>query len=116
MKPKTMYLALCLPGTALPYWQFAPWVASHGVRPGLLLHDLFANRVSGFFALDVVVSAVVLLVFVLTERHRAGVRQWWLPVLAVLTVGVSLALPLFLYLRELGLERKRSLQRNSASA
>jgi Terpene cyclase DEP1 len=29
----------------------------------------------------------------------------WLPVLALLLVGVSLALPMFLYMRELQLER-----------
>jgi hypothetical protein len=34
------------------------------------------------------------------------IRNRWLVLLAVLTVGVSLGLPLFLYLREIALERR----------
>ena len=56
--------------------------------------------------MDVIVSAVALLVFTRIESARLGIRRRWLVVIAVLTVGVSLALPLFLYLRELELEGK----------
>ena len=48
--------------------------------------------------MDVLVSAVALLIFVRREKLPGAAR--WLPLIAVLTVGVSLALPLFLYLRE----------------
>jgi hypothetical protein len=105
MKPKTMYLALCFFGAVLPYWQFVPWVAAHGLNLRLLLQELFANRISAFFGMDVMVSAVVLLVFMRLESRRTEVGKRWLPVLATLTVGVSLGLPLFLYMREQKLER-----------
>ena len=55
--------------------------------------------VSEFFAADVVVSAVVVLVFLLFERRHVR-ASWWIPVLALVTFGVSVALPLLLYLRE----------------
>jgi hypothetical protein len=48
-------------------------------------------------------------VFTRIESARLAIRNRWLVVIAVLTVGVSLALPLFLYLRELELERKPNL-------
>jgi hypothetical protein len=48
----------------------------------------------------VVVSALALFVFVFTERTVARVRHVWLPVVATLVVGVSLGLPLFLYMRQ----------------
>jgi hypothetical protein len=100
MKPKTLYLLLCLLGLALPYSQFVPWILQHGVDLCLFWQQLFANRVSAFFAMDVVASAVTLIVFTRLEaRHRALRGRWWV-VLALVTVGVSLALPLFLYLRE----------------
>ena len=108
MKPKTLYLALCLAGVLLPYWQFLPWVLQHGLNLPLFARELFANRIGGFFGMDVIVSAVVLLAFTRIESARLGIRRRWLVVVAVLTVGVSLALPLFLYLRELELERKSS--------
>ena len=104
MKPRTIYLLLCILGTVLPYWQFLPWVAEHGLNMPLFVQQLFANRIGAFFGLDVVVSAVALLLFVRFEGPRLGVRGRWVPLLAVLTVGVSLALPLFLYLRERKLE------------
>ena len=99
MQRKSIYLLLCVAGAVLPYWQFVPWVRDNGLNISLLLNQLFANRVSAFFATDVIVSAVVVLVFVAFERSRMG-NKCWIPVLAVLTVGVSLGLPLALYLRE----------------
>jgi len=110
MKPKTLYLALCFLGAVLPYWKFLPWLAEHGLNPALFGQELFANRISGFFALDVIVSAVVLLVLIRVESSRLGVRRWWLPIIATLTVGVSLGLPLFLYMRERRLEASANVQ------
>src|SRR5262245_24588383 len=95
MKFKTLYLLLCVVGLALPYWQFVPWVAENGLNLRLMLQQLFANRIGGFFGLDVLVSSLVLLVFMRGESSRVAVRGRWLPVVALLTVGVSLALPLF---------------------
>jgi len=103
---KNLYLLLCVLGIVLPYSQFIPWVLENGLPLGLLFRELFANRISAFFGLDVLVSSVVVVSFVRTEGRRLGVRRLWLPILVVLTVGVSGALPLFLYLREGALERQ----------
>ena len=100
MKVKTIYLWLCLVGAILPYWQFLPWVLENGLNVRLLLEQLFANRIGAFFGLDVLISAVTAIVFFKVESSRLNMRRPWLPVLAVFTVGVSLGLPLFLYLRE----------------
>src|SRR5438105_14969477 len=104
MNRKTIYLALCDIGVALPYWQFVPWVAANGLHVTLFFQQLFANRVGAFFGMDVFVSAVALLVFARAESARVGARGRWITLLAVLTVGVSLGLPLLLYMRERGLE------------
>lgn len=100
MRLRRLYLALCVVGVAVPYAQFIPWITEHGLQLGLFVRELFATRVGAFFGLDVAVSAVVLFVFVFAERAALGIRHVWLPVLATLVVGVSLGLPLFLYLRE----------------
>ena len=105
MRPKHLYLSLCLVGILLPYSQFIPFLREHGLDLRLLLEQLFANRVSGFFGLDVIVSSLVVWVFVYVDGRRYGIKGLWAPILALLTVGVSLALPLFLYLREGRLER-----------
>lgn len=105
MSLKRVYLALCVAGAVLPLWQFLPFVRDHGLDLSLFVQQLFANPVSGFFGMDVIVSSVVLWVFVASERTRAGVPHAWLPIAANLLVGVSLGLPLFLYLREQRIER-----------
>src|SRR5271155_818725 len=108
MNRKFLYLVLCILGLVLPYSQFVPWVIEHGLNMRLFVQQLFANRIGGFFGLDVLVSAVALIGFVRTEGTRLKMPSLWLPVVSVLLVGVSLGLPLFLYLRERELERRAS--------
>jgi hypothetical protein len=100
MKLKTVYLILCFLGVALTYWQFVPWVVQNGLNMSLFVHQLFANRISAFFGMDVFVSALALVVFMREESSRLNIGARWLAILALLLVGVSLALPMFLYMRE----------------
>jgi hypothetical protein len=97
---KMAYLALFVLGCVLPLSQLVPWVLAHGgLDPRLFLADLFANRISGFFAWDVIVSAVVVLAWTWDERRRSRLRYAMLPVFATLLVGVSAGLPLLLFMR-----------------
>jgi hypothetical protein len=100
MKLRHWYLVLCLIGTILPYSQFVPFLRLHGPDLPLFLQQLFANQISGFFGLDVIVSSAALWVGVLTDRAHGRIQQAWAPLLGNVAVGVSLGLPLWLYLRE----------------
>jgi hypothetical protein len=100
MRLRHLYLALCVFGVVVPYAQFVPWLSQNGLQVGLFVRELFATRVGAFFGLDVVVSAVVLFVFICAERKTVAIRHAWLPIIATLVVGVSLGLPLFLYMRQ----------------
>jgi hypothetical protein len=100
VKPKYLYLFLCVLGTVLPFSQLAPFLVDHGLDLRLFVEQLFSNRVGGFFGLDVIVSSVVLWVFVFIEGRRAQLKHLWTPIAASLVVGVSMGLPLFLYMRE----------------
>jgi hypothetical protein len=100
MKLKTFYLLLCVAGTILPYWFLVQFLREHGLNLRLLIDQLFANPISSFFGVDVIVSAICLWLFIFVEGRRARVKNLWAPILASLLVGVSLGLPLFLYLRE----------------
>jgi hypothetical protein len=105
MKPRHFYLAVCFLGLFVPNSLFLPWLLEHGFSPQLFIHALFANGVSAFFGLDVVISAVALAAFVLVEGARLRTAHRWLPILATCLVGVSLGLPLFLYQRQVQLDR-----------
>jgi hypothetical protein len=95
-----LYLSLAVLGTALPYSQFVPWLAEHGLHVRLLFTELFLGRVSAFFGLDAIVSALVLFVFILSEGTRRKIPLLWLPIAATCVMGASCGFPLFLYLRE----------------
>lgn len=106
MKLRYLYLVFALIGLFLPYSQFVLWIVEHhAMNVPLFIHDMLANQVSAFFAMDVIISAIVLIVFVVVEGRRLGMRTLWLPVTATFLVGVSLGLPLFFYLRQLQLDR-----------
>ena len=105
MQPRHFYLICCLLGLVLPYAQLVPWLLEHGLNVALLVRELFANRISAFFAMDVIVSAIVLIWFIQSEGKRLRVRLLWLPTVGTLLVGVSFGLPLFLFLRQVTLDR-----------
>jgi uncharacterized protein DUF2834 len=112
MKLRHFYLAFALIGLLLPYSQFVPWIVEHhALNMPLFIRDLFANRISAFFALDVIVSAIVLISFIQTEGRRLRVRLLWVPTLSVLLVGVSLGLPLFLYQRQLQFDQNPQIRK-----
>ena len=102
---KKLYLVGIVLGLALPYLYFIPFIMEHGVDVKLFIDQLFANRISAFFGMDVIVSSLVLWVFIFAEGKRVGMKHLWVYILCNLTVGVSLALPLFLYFREGKLEK-----------
>jgi hypothetical protein len=104
MKPKALYAALCVIGTILPYWEFMRFLLDRSPGRPPFLEALFANGVSGFFAMDVIISSIVLVIFMRIESRRLGMTRRWVPIAGLLLVGVSLALPLFLYLCETHLE------------
>ena len=106
MKLRYLYLAFAVLGLVVPYSQLVPWIMEHhALNMPLFVRDLFANRISAFFAMDVIVSAVVLTSFIQAEGKRLGMRLLWLPTIGTLLIGVSLGFPLFLYQRQLKLDR-----------
>lgn len=105
MKLRHRYLAFCVLGAILPLFYLLPWLAAHGLDFPLLFEELFFTRIGGFFAMDVFVSAAVLIVFTLSEGRRLDLSHLWLPIFATLLVGVSLGFPLFLFMRQRKLDR-----------
>ncbi|OYD94708.1 hypothetical protein CDG76_15045 [Nostoc sp. 'Peltigera membranacea cyanobiont' 210A] len=103
---KIVYLLLCVLGFVLPYFQFVPFILGHGLDIKLFFEQLFANKISGFFGMDVIVSSLVLWTFVFWEGTRLKMQNIWVYIVCNLLVGVSLGLPLFLFMRERKLEQQ----------
>lgn len=100
MKTKNLYLVLALLGFILPYTQFIPWLMEHGLNLSLLFTEILSSRLSAFAWLDVIVSALALLVFIGKDGRKERVPHLWLPIVGTFLIGVSFGLPMFLYLRE----------------
>lgn len=96
---KHIYLFLAVIGAVIPLSYFSPFVLEHGLELPLFFQFLFINEVSRLFAADVIISAFVLVIFVIRESKRLDMPEGNLSLLG-LCAGVSCALPLFLYLRE----------------
>lgn len=104
MNRKNVYLVLALIGLFAPYWFLFQFLGANGLDMPLLVGQLFANNISTFFAIDLVISIIVFWIYLFAEADRLQMKNSWLYLLASLTVGLSFALPLFLYFREGKLE------------
>ncbi len=97
---KNVYLIMAIVGFALPYYYFVSFVAANGLHFRVFLQQLFATPISSFFAVDLLISCVVFVFYLRREAARYNIGKRWLYIAALLTVGLSCALPLFLYVRE----------------
>ena len=95
-----IYLIIAILGLIVPYAFFIPFLAQNGLNLPLFAQQMFANPIAGFFGADVIVSSLALWAFVFSEGRRLGMKNLWVYVLLNLLVGVSFALPVFLYVRE----------------
>jgi hypothetical protein len=94
------YAILCVAGTVLPYVFFGGFVAQNGWNLQRFIAGLFANGAAAGFTADLLISSVAFWCFMYFETRTRPVKAWWLAIVANLLVGLSLALPLFLLLRE----------------
>ncbi|WP_221569332.1 DUF2834 domain-containing protein [Alkalihalobacillus sp. TS-13] len=103
---KKLYLILGVIGTVFPYYFFIQFLGDNGLDLGLLMELLFANTISAFFAVDFLISCVVFLVFMFNESRKYNIKEKWICLLTLFAVGLSLALPLFLFFRQSYIDSK----------
>lgn len=99
MTIRTAYLALAIAGAIIPYAFFIQYFSAAGFGLGDFLTAVFSNAASGGIAADLVVSSLVFWVVIIRQRfNRHGPAP--LPfILLNLVVGLSCALPAWLYAR-----------------
>jgi hypothetical protein len=97
---KNIYLVLALIGLFTPYYFLFRFFGENDFNLVLLVQQAFANNVATAFVIDLIISIIVFWVYLFAEANRLSMKHVWLYVLASLTIGLSFALPLFLYFRE----------------
>ncbi len=68
--------------------------------PARTTSELFVNRTSTAFALDLLLTAVAVLIWMTVEARRVGIPRIWIFWVLTLLFGMGGPLPLFLYFRE----------------
>lgn len=106
MNRKHIYGFLAVLGFIGPYYFLISFLAAHGFDPRIFVQQLFGTRISAFFAVDLLLSSVVFVLCLGQEAARYSMKRQWIYLLALLTVGLSFALPLFLCARESHLETR----------
>lgn len=101
---KRVYLILAVAGFVVPYYYFVSFLVANGLDFRLFFQQLFATPISSFFAVDLLLSCVVFAFYLHQEAARYAISKRWLYLVVLLTVGLSCALPLFLYVRESRIE------------
>jgi hypothetical protein len=102
---KKLYLLLMILGLFLPLSQFLLWLNEFGFDISLFIGTIIKDKLSLFAWLDVLISALVLIIFIIYESKKLVMSKIWLPIVGTLCIGVSFGLPLFLFLREIHIEK-----------
>lgn len=105
MSRSTLYLLLAIVGAIAPWFFFAGFFAEHGLA-GRFVPSLFVNGAAAGFTVDLLISSAVFWIFLFAEARRAGVARPWLYVVVNLVIGLSCALPLFLWARDRNAQRR----------
>jgi hypothetical protein len=90
--------ALAIAGLVLP-WHYNLLYFAHGgsVLPGVFFQHAFANPLTTAITIDVYIAAAAFSVGVAVDRTAGGARWWAIPL--TLLVGLSFALPAYLWWR-----------------
>ena len=96
---KNFYLFAAIVGAIAPYAAYFGYLASVPGADGAL-SLAWANPIAAATLTDFTLSCLVFWPFVFIEARRLAIRYWWLFIATNILVGLSFALPAFLYVRE----------------
>lgn len=96
MNLKTTYLALAIAGALVPYFFLAQHFRSVGFNLEGFVSAVFENPAASGFTVDLLISSLVFWV-VMFHRRAAGGPKPTLYIVLNLVIGLSCALPAYLY-------------------
>jgi hypothetical protein len=102
---KHVYLALAIVGAIAPYAVYFGFLASVPGSSGAL-SLAWGTPIAAATLTDFTISCLAFWPFVFVESKRHGIRWPWFYVVTNIVIGLSFALPAFLYSRENAVESK----------
>ena len=96
---KNFYLFAAVVGAIAPFATYFGYLAYVPGSSGAL-SLAWGNPIAAATLVDFTISCLAFWPFLIAESRRLGIRHWWFLVAANIFIGLSFALPAFLYLRE----------------
>ena len=107
MKRKHIYLVLTIIGICYTWYYNILWFQT-AENPSFL--SFFADAQCNFAAksinADLSVVVFAFFAFLIPESLRLKIKYWWILIPLTFLVAIAFTFPLFLYLRELALEKR----------
>ena len=97
---KRIYLVLAILGAIVPYIFFTQYMQAEGLNPVAFAGALFVNGAAGGFAADLLLTSFTFWLFMFVQHRRSKGPNPWLFIGLNLLIGLSCALPAYLYARE----------------
>ena len=97
---KNVYLVAAVIGAIIPICFFAQFIQLNGVDLPAFTKALFVNGAAGGFSSDLLISSFVFWANMFQQARTSSAPKPWLFMVINLCVGLSCALPAYLYARE----------------
>lgn len=97
---KKVLIIFMILGTILPLYFFIPYFNEPDSTITSFFQLLFANKAVSGLSMDITISFLTFFAWSLYDARRHGITHWWLIPVATFSVGLSLSMPLYFYLRE----------------
>ncbi|MGB7815156.1 MAG: DUF2834 domain-containing protein [Methylotenera sp.] len=94
---KKIYLVAAIIGAIVPFFFFLQFIQLNGVNLPDFISALFINGAVGGISADLLISSFVFWVFMFQQRKMSNASKPWLFIALNLGVGLSCALPAYLY-------------------
>jgi len=97
---KKLYLLLAVIGAIVPYFFFFQFFQADGINISAFVSALFVNGAAGGFTTDVLLSSFIFWLFMFKQVKESNGPKPYLFIFLNLAIGLSCALPAYLYVKE----------------
>ncbi|GLX77326.1 hypothetical protein tinsulaeT_06660 [Thalassotalea insulae] len=97
---KNIYLLLAIIGAVIPYLFYIQFMQVEGLNFSLFITQIFANKAASGFTADVLLATVVFWCFIFQRAKSSSAPKPLVFFVLSCTVGLSCALPAYLYANE----------------
>jgi len=97
---KNFYLFAAVVGAIVPGIFFAQFIQLNGLNFRTFISALFVNGAAGGFSSDLLISSFVFWAYMFQQTKNNSAPKPWLFMVLNLGIGLSCALPAYLYARE----------------